>query len=454
MQILLPLDRQLSIDSEALKQSHSEREFVIFDEALRILFEAENETIVELSIHINEAKVFYSDDPYKFLEQQSEHLWELKRSAIIGQVFNSSIVMNNGHKNFLKILVHYEQESISERNSEEKSSDEDVLPSFLPLSFPGINHTTQDPVETQIDSTEVTFPIHALLNVRLRNVALSSLHFIYSSLDFQASKACETLMNKYNISNLTLHLDKIDYELVRKSTSAKINPVCPLTLPLTLESWNSCSISYKLPQTKSLEPHRVRVTLNYNVVATPHNFVVNTSWEADIALKKQNVPTLPVSQPTSLLATPMFSPSVKFASSVNSLVANRLNNVRFRFLTSKVMCKKGRKLTLFLQIMNSSQSQLDMVVYHTSSVPQNLGQYPIDREYQLRKRWQKTTEGIILLSNDYKLPLILPGETYCAELHFVAIREGYYHGLPGLKILDLNTQEIMNIGSTVSILVE
>lgn len=66
----------------------------------------------------------------------------------------------------------------------------------------------------------------------------------------------------------------------------------------------------------------------------------------------------------------------------------------------------------------------------------------------------KTTDGIVLLSNDHKLPTIPISETFCTNLEFFAVQSGYFHSIPGLKVLDLNTQEVLNIGVGLRVLVE
>ena len=165
------------------------------------------------------------------------------------------------------------------------------------------------------------------------------------------------------------------------------------------------------------------------------------------------------------------------AASTTSLVNSKLSNVKFKFINNNIKVVKGEKFTMRLQIINSSSSPLDLVVYYnntinpTSSVtnPRNnsgINNYgmnnggvtipplSLETQYQLHKKHSKIAEGIILLSNDYKIPVVPPRETYFVDLRFIGIMSGYYGTLSGLKVLDLNTNELIEVGNGASVLIQ
>ena len=86
-------------------------------------------------------------------------------------------------------------------------------------------------------------------------------------------------------------------------------------------------------------------------------------------------------------------------------------------------------------------------------MPHN-GLQTLERKATWIQRQRQMTEGLILLSNDYKVPIINPHESYFVDLSFVAIRAGYYSTLNTLKLIDLKTQECIEIGRAVSVLVK
>ncbi|KAM3164807.1 Trs65 [Lachancea thermotolerans] len=457
MKILLPLDKHLDSGPESIENSHEDRKFIVFNEDLRVFFKGDQARIESISVFINEACVYSSSQPARSIKEREHDLWELHRSIVVDHIFNSNIVMNNGHKNTLRIVVEYRSCAGRSTPQNARSSPDlsDLLPSFEPLNAGRTASASPQKMSMpELQTAELAFPIHSLLNARLRSVAVHTNQCIFSSLDLQSSKSCHTMMTLYDLARIRMSIKEIDYRIVRNFSSVPVKPLCQLKLPLEMGLWDSYSVNYQLPQTKNLDSHRVRVSLYYILEVGNYNFVVRTCWETDVNVRKQSAPTALPSQPTSIISTPMLTPSMKFASSVNSLVANKLNNVKFKFLTSRITCRKGFKFSLPLQIVNQSQSPLEIVVYCTNSAIQPQGQLPVEKEYQMHKRWMKITEGIVLLSSDHKLPTIPVSETFCANLEFVAIQSGYYHSIPGLKVLDLNTQEIMNVGNGVKVLVE
>lgn len=169
--------------------------------------------------------------------------------------------------------------------------------------------------------------------------------------------------------------------------------------------------------------------------------------------------------------------------STSSLISARMNSVKFKFLESNLIVEKGNEFTMKLQIVNLSNVPLDFVIYcynnkNTKSGSLNVygasgstlnlssgdatggmgsgtssNSTVLDKQYQHYKKLHMASEGIILLSNDYKVPIIQPNETYIVDLRFIGIMSGYYPTLPGLKTLELQSSEIVEVGSEVSVVV-
>ena len=253
------------------------------------------------------------------------------------------------------------------------------------------------------------------------------------------------------------------------------------------------------------------------VLRTPEGMIslpIVTSWETDVILRKpvsridymNRVLTMPVP------SSPRFSNPPRnftynniygqlFASgslyqnsfrnllgngnnnSTSSLISARLNSVKFKFLENNLIVEKGDEFTMKLQIVNLSNVPLDFViycynnkniksgslnVYGASESTLNLSSgdttggistgtsnnsTALDKQYQHYKKLHMASEGIILLSNDYKVPIIQPNETYIVDLRFIGIMSGYYPTLPGLKTLELQSSEIVEGGLEVSVVV-
>ncbi|SCU85959.1 LADA_0D11144g1_1 [Lachancea dasiensis] len=460
MKILIPLDKTSSSDVETLRRSHLERKFIVFDEDLRIFFHPEPNTVIEtVRVYINEACVYNCDKTEECLETSDNGLLELKRSIASEYIFHSTIVMNNGHKNLWRIKVETAQDVDSKpnENGEECSrSDEMLLPSFEPLGSAIPVEKVFDPsLQQTLTTTEVVYPIHTLLNVRLRNVAVPIKQCIYSCLDLQTSRACYNLLHQYELSNFHISIESVDYRLIRNYSNVAVKPLCPLSSSLKLGLSEGYSVNFQLPQTKNLESHRVKVSVRYIVHAHPFEFAIETKWETDVTLRKQQGMAGYPSQPTSVMSTPMLTPSMKFNSSFHSLVSpSKLSNVKFNFLTPQRTFSRGTKFSLSLQIVNNSQAPIDCVVYSSKNAVAPQGQYPVEKEYLLHKQWVKNTDAIVLLSNDLKLPTVPPTETLSADVEFFALLPGYYHGISGLKILDLTSQETASVGNGIKLLIE
>lgn len=461
IEILVPLDKNSYNDPVHLNDSHQRRNFILFDEDLEILLFSKNSQLQlkQLCVTINDATVF-KNSGNSCVMKVGENLWKVDPEVVRTRIFNSSMVLNNGHKNILSIKLEYyeNKEPLQSRSSPEN---EDLLPSFQPLNSKSNKKkshfknsiTTAKFGTAEVLSASLTYPIHSLLNVRLRNFLLSSKNKTLSSLDFQVSKSITILAQQYELQELEIFVDLVKYELLDECSQVEVRPMCLLELPLILSQQDSYSINYQLPYT-NVAQQRVRITLYYKVRERTNEFRINTSWETDITVK--GAPNC-LSQPPSALPTPTLyqsSPNMRRSvSAVSLFMQNKLSNVKFNFLENRITARKGSTFKMDLQISNVSQRSLNMVVYYSTGVSNTNSGTSIEQDYHLNKRYRKTVGGIILLSNDYKLPIIQPGETYCITLELIGIASGYYHTLPGLKILDLDTKEVVDIGVGASALI-
>lgn len=302
--------------------------------------------------------------------------------------------------------------------------------------------------------------------MRLRNSMLKNRHCIISSLDFQTSKASIQFSERYLPSSrpdgirpeLRLDFQELRYELVDRTARCPLDPITPFPVPFQAVAHDSYSISYQLPLVPdhNLSPHRVKITLKYVMPLGNHRLPITTTWETDVTLKKPAITNTP--QPSSSLPTSRMytlGSRINLLGSTTSFTNNKLNNVKFKFLDKNVNAYKGAQFTMTLQIVNSSTQPLDLVIYYNNRNPPPHPQISVplslDKQYQMYKRYRRTTEGVILLSNDYKVPLVGPHETYFVRLNFVGIISGYYSTLPGLKIVDLQRNELIEVGLGASI---
>lgn len=474
MECYIPLDRSIPNDDvQNLAKSHELRKFVLFDEDLKIVFRSKC-TLRRFEAWINDAKVH--ELPIEDTFDRHGDTWELKSGICARSFFRSSVAMNNGYSNQIKFSIDYDDSPESEEaahamNGDPNEDDDEFLPSFEPVSLESsiVSQTKRLSLEpnghAQTKHIELVYPIYSLLNMRLRNSSLRLRHCIISSLDFQTSKASIQLSEKFfsdanGKHSFELVFQEIFYELVDKDTHIPLNPICPLEVPFTCVAYDSWSLTYQLPIVSGTTPHRVSITLKY-VLSIPElglQIPVKTTWETDVTLKRPMSSTS-ISQVSSAISTPRLygiSSRTNVLNSTISLVNNKSNNVRFKFVTNKVVITKGEKFTLQLQIFNSSSSALNMVVYYNNRVPlpgNSSSPVPLDKQLQLYKRQCKVSEGIILLSNDYKIPTIEPHETYLVDLDFIGIMSGLYSTLSGLKMIDLKTNEVIEIGQGASILI-
>ncbi|CCH59481.1 hypothetical protein TBLA_0B06580 [Henningerozyma blattae CBS 6284] len=607
MECFVPLNDDIDAkDLQGIKDSHQLRQFILFDENLKLFIHwpITKERILVLQsfkIWINDTKILESNDlsyfdkmenPGKEKGNENYFLYQLKQNICKDLIFRSSVVMNNGYNNLIKIQFNYnyrnstdskksklnnnkneiEEEEEEDDNDEDEDEDEDenkdeddeqdYLPSFEPVNLWNDNRHKHNPrtdngsrqylfsstslshipPQTPSDISNpdlnedfvnftssylnIEFPIYSLLSMRLRNNSIKSLLCIYSSLDFQISKSALQLNEEFlNSEEFKLIFNKLDYQLLDNSNTSTpshitINPICPLSLPFEVSENDSFSLGYKLPlfTSSSTIPlsqpplsysnlnisnlpsnnvtstsnqlnsqHRIRVTLNYSFVSAslPNTLIpISTCWETDVTLKRNTTSSnrfRTLSQTSSLIySVPKFgnlpitnsSTSLLQNSSMNNASNNNLNrflNVKFKFLNNNIKVTKGKRFILRLQIINLSNSALDLVIYYNNNTNNQLTNgisspinangsinkpLSLDKQYQFHKKFSNLIEGIILKSNDFKLPLINSNESYFVDLNFIGIISGYYSSLNGLKVLDLQSNEMFEIGNNVSVLVQ
>ncbi|CAB4255285.1 similar to Saccharomyces cerevisiae YGR166W TRS65 Subunit of TRAPPII, a multimeric guanine nucleotide-exchange factor for Ypt1p [Maudiozyma barnettii] len=552
MECYIPLDSTISnTDYEALNESHNKRQFVIFDEQLKLVLHSTNNSdddrnvaLKSFSVWINDSMMLESTDMSLFDVDATQNCWIMKPTVCAEQLFRSTVVMNNAYDNNIKFKVQYgsidRKSNGTIKNSKHENTDDEeneYLPNFEPIHIWSQVHNKNDmsiapvkeeeptngdqEVTTLISSTEepeeltLEFPIYSLLNMRLRNTSLHSKQHIISSLDFQTSKAATQLSDRYSMTNgnntLEFKFDEVRYSLLDRNSHIRLDPIVPLEIPFKAQTHDSFSICYKLPLLNNSSnniPHRVRVKLIYKIIISMNQELkaclpVLTSWETDVTIKKPvDNSVLSRVASTSVLSTPkLVSNSKRFPSlathlnhsignfpttsngnllynssnnlqqnSMTSLINNKMDNVKFKFLNNNLQVMKGEKFHMRLQIVNSSNIPLDLVVYYNNNknsslalgssgsngnnINNSFATLPPTKQYQIYRKFSKVTEGIILLSNDYKVPIIQPKQTYFVDLSFIAIMSGYYSTLSALKVLDLQTNELIEVGLGASILVK
>ncbi|CCD24524.1 Trs65p NDAI_0D02100 [Naumovozyma dairenensis CBS 421] len=367
---------------------------------------------------------------------------------------------------------------------------------------------------TRNEVVQLQYPIFSLLNMRLRNASIKSQSSILSSLDFQTSNMSMQLADIYfkNQSEFELFFKDVIFELIDQNGQIKLDHISNFEIPFKATLYDSFSICYKLPliprspssnnttlpningsstsgffsssASSMLLPstHRVRVTLIYEL-NLPHErtkIPIMTKWETDVTLKKQpTVPNNSMLTNTQKRFYGVATSSSRFSiQSTTSLVNNKVNNVKFKFINNNLKVLKGEKFTLRLQIINSSSTALNLVVYYNNTVSNNpstmtttsagnmkgtnnFERFPtpgiklsLEKQIEMRRLNTQSSQGIILLSNDYNIPVIGPQESYFVDLRLIGIMSGYYSNLSGLKILDLNSNEVIEVGMGASVLVQ
>ncbi len=232
MECFIPTERGIvtggvvdEVTLDKLRSSKQDRLFVIFDECLEIYFylKGKNLSINSISIWINEAIVLESSEQNIFTQIECHEgvLLRLEESTYARKIFRSSVVMTNGYNNKVRLVVRYGEKSVikrlngislQEEEEERDSSDDEMLTSFEPVysllpsddsELEKVSSTTVTKADdegigsedqNQKDEIfELEYPIYSLINMRLRNTALEQISSIISCLEFQTSKAAESL---------------------------------------------------------------------------------------------------------------------------------------------------------------------------------------------------------------------------------------------------------------------
>lgn len=441
MELFLPLPCDL-LDLSNIKTFHEKREFVAFSEDLFMVinYNKSKHKFKELTVSINDALVFRSTDQDIWISI-SDNLFYLKKDIVREHIFGTHMVMNNGHQNRFEIVIYYEIIVLT-GSSVNKVEDVDyILPSFEPVT-PYVTPSLSEQHNNLFERINLNYPIYSLLNIRLRHISLRTKKVLLSSLDLQVSKALLKLLKDPEIL-----IKSANYRLIDELSKIDIESISKVNFPLPLKVYDSYSINYELPQTIE-QPHRVCMTIQYQLLGS-YVFDITTSWETNILDKRiqyQMHPS-PIKRVLSHNSVPFSSQfNYKYqsqnSSTTSSLVQYKLSNVNFKFLNNSIITQQGEMFTINLQINNFSKHDLNLVAYYSQT-----------SDY-LTKKKMVTVDGIILLSNDYRIPIISPGETYEIELECIGIIKGYYCSLNGLKVVDLDTKEVIEINQEISVLIQ
>lgn len=514
-----------------LPENVGKREFILFDEQFQLELTPTDDdevNLIEFTVWINEG-IVVKGPADTYFEQQNGR-WILRDNVCRDYLFRSSVVMNNGYDNVMKFRVTYSDASKMSNSIESSSSVmtkqplERILSSFEPVytwnaqppsksrdETPDLTTPPQEEANVKTDETteeqviQFQFPVYSLLNMRLRNSNLKNQYCILTSLDFQTSKSLLLLVERFKLplQETSLQFQQVRLELVDKQANNDENR-CHIEVesidkdqyqfPLIANPHDSFSMAYKLPpltsddtQQKSgdsddMKPHRVRITLDYNVHfdKTSQPLHVMTQWETDVTIKrkqprgnvlKKNGSQLMDNNTANLsrISTISISSTARFYNNTaTNTNQNRLSSykpvttgtmsqaIRFRFVQESLTVTRGQKFTLRLQITNLSPQPLDLVIYYNNQTPNVANTVTAEhweRQVLALEHQRQQAEGLILLNNDYKLPLIHPQESYFVDLSFVAVRSGFHQTLGNLRMLELKSQEVLEVGRSVSLVV-
>ncbi|CCK70628.1 Trs65p KNAG_0E03710 [Huiozyma naganishii CBS 8797] len=376
----------------------------------------------------------------------------------------------------------------------EASREDEFLPSFEPIyslaAGPGSGSgsatagATADatapatvPGDVYDEHTSVELPIYSLLNMRLRNSNLPRNTCILSSLDVQTAKAVLQLAHRHSLTNPQLVFQDVLFELVDKRGSHValecLDDGVSKSLPqMTLTPHDSVSLVYRLPPVEraigqlAAHRHRARVVLRYSLhTLEGHTIPIWTQWHTDITVKPVGRPlgisnnTLSRVSSLSLASTPRFHRTLESTVPIPSSSPPPMHNIRYTFLKESIQVQQCDQFILRVQITNlSPTASRDLVIYYNNhTLPDSHAaatNLTLERQATRQRRLARHAEGIVLLSNDYKLPALHPGGTHLVDLQFVAVQRGHYARLPGLKLLDLPTGDTVDIGNGASVLVE
>lgn len=462
------MDIVIPLCGDSLETGDARRPFIVFDEAIELYVVVQPAFAVQaFTVYINDNQLVSLAFDDCFHRHGDANTYVLNSDIFRDYLFRSSIVMNNGHNNSILFKFAYHNTTIATPSppSHGKNDSDEYLEPFQQVcswnahADPALALSSL-PTSAPVDLLQFQreYPIYSLLNMRLRNTNLKS-NVVLTSLDFQNSKQLAQLIDKYFPANsdylltfTTIELYLLDKNNYSNEHSA-ISPIEPLQLPLTITGTDSYSLIFKLPFVTRTNKLKFKVILEYSLLIHQQRFSINTSWETDMTQKKPlNTSSSATSSSTNLLNTSnlqlnMPTPRLyggnisRFIN--NTIINNKLNDVILKFMENDVVVQKGKEFQMVLQIINNSHLPLDLVVYNNNILQQDPATTSTTGQQ----------DGIILLSNDYKIPIILPLETYFVNISFVPILNGFYQNLQGLKLLDLESNELIELGNSISILV-
>lgn len=420
LNVFLPVGEH-RIDNQGTLNCDDTRSFIVFGEELTFFIKSEgslDSTFQSLSIFLNETCLTIDSNSDVILKH-NDKLWEVVMAPLHDKVFDPrSLANQTSAKSELIIECKYRSDSNDTANQlEEKEYLEpyaliDTDPNNI--SFKGRRTT----IETE--TYRIAFPVYSLMNIRLRNVALRSKDLeapsnIISSLDIQLARLFEDLYPEEE----SVVVEVLSYELHDGQYSVQLNSMDDMVqFPLILSKMDSYTLNYALEKNQ----RSVSISITYHI---QNKIKIYTTWETEVSLKR--------TKPSrSVLSSNNSTP--KFIQTPKTLLPRVLSLAQFNFLNSRLTVQKGVPFTLYLQIENTTSRTLNLVIYHRPKT--------------------SSAETVILLTNDSKVPLLEPGQTIHCRLELIAIAVGYHKNMKGLKIVDLDASDVIDIGYSVSLLVE
>ncbi|KAL2708930.1 Beta-glucan synthesis-associated protein KRE11 [Kluyveromyces marxianus] len=426
-ELVLPLG-PYSIEKDSIKLSNDvNRSFIIFGEELPLFITSSTplvDRLQSLRVDLKEASLVIDENTNEFIKH-NDNVWEVNPSFIKNSVFNSDYLLsNNGQQGRIKFTLKYKKNHTNS-NSSIKSYEEDTdgfLPSFKPLNDHDVTPSAYLEKQEQPDYNIiiVEYPMFSLMNMRLRNVSIrsnrnSNTTQVISSLDLQLVRKFGDLFP----GERHVVVEDLSYKLCDGNFEFEIKPLEEMIqFPLQVKRQDAYTINYNLQDSS----RQVKVTIIYTIGS---HYRIHTSWKTEVCLGRSAPSKSVVSSNAS---TPTFIQPPKVQ------LPRVLTQAHFTFLQSKIKAKKGHPFTLSLQIENTTARTLNLVVYHKPKTP--------------------LAQTVVLISNDLKLPLLFPGTTFKCDLELIAISTGYHHHMKGLKILDLDALETIDLGVSLSLLIE
>lgn len=421
IQVVLPLGK-VTIQQDEISKAGSNRFFVIFGEELPIYILSDislQDQLKSLTIGIKGSIVTIEDDFNSFIKH-TDTIWQVNPVLIHSKVFNPDYLANSTGQQS-KIIIewkYYSKELIVTKPADNAN---DILPSYQLLETRRLNPDAQNQQQSHKRKAEsISYPVYSLMNIRLRNVATRSsrkkraLNNVISSLDIQLSRKFEELFPGED----EVLVESLKYELCEGQSSLQLEPMeTMVSFPLKLKVNAGYALNYSLKE----NIRSVKITITYMINSS---FTIYTSWETEVFLRK---PTPSRSVVSSNLSTPTFLPPP------TTHLPRVLALTQFSFLESSITVRKGVTFKIHLQIENTTPRILNLVVYHRPKT--------------------SLAQTIILLTNDLKIPLLQPGETFQCQLELLATATGYHHTVRGIKMVDLDASDVVELGLSLCILV-